>query len=166
LEGQEVIAFKWFAAGAVAPFTGVRWPRAGWVSAPAGGSAGSGVHACRIAHLPWWLDAELWRVELGGAVIEYETQLEAPRGRLLDRLTSWNAEAFARACAGRAAALSTKLGTKELAQYAELAGNCRPATAAYVAAVAAVAAQGPEAFAQERAWQAQWLATALNLHED
>jgi hypothetical protein len=160
-----VIAFKWLARGAMAPFTGVRWPLAEWVSAPAGGPEGSGVHACRIAHLPWWLDEELWRVELDGSVIERETQLEARRGRLLDRVTSWDPDAFAQACAARAAALAAEFATSELAEYAALARNGGAATAAYVAAVASVAARGTEAFAAERAWQAQWLARTLGLRE-
>jgi len=161
-----MIAFKWLARGAVAPFTGVQWLRGGFVSAPAGGAEGSGVHACRIAHLPWWIDAELWRVELEGAVIERETQLEARRTRLLDQVTAWNADAFAQACTGRAAAFAAGSATPELVEYAALAGKSEAATAAYIAAVAAVAARGTEtAFAEERTWQANWLASALDLRE-
>lgn len=40
-------------------------------------------------------------------------------------------------------------------------------TASFVASVAAVAARGAKAaFAEERAWQARWLARALDLREE
>jgi hypothetical protein len=165
MEGEEVIGFKWFARGTVAPFTFIRWPKTGWISAPAGGTAGSGVHACRIAHLPFWVDEELWRVELGGAIVEHETQLEAQRGRLQERISSWNPAAFATACARRAAAVAEEFPSSELDHYAALSRTCGTATAAYIAAVAMVAARGAHAFAEERAWQAQWLARELGLRE-
>jgi hypothetical protein len=157
-----MIAFKWLAAGAVAPFTGVRWPRTGWLLALPGD--GCGIHACRIADLPWWIDAELWRVELAGPVVERDTQVEAARARLLDQITAWDPRAFAYACAGRAAAFAAELKTPELSEYASISATLHAAGAAYVAAVAAVAARGNEkAFADERAWQAQWLARTLQI---
>jgi hypothetical protein len=89
-----VIAYKFLAAGRVGPFTGWAWPEREWVDAPSA-REGAGVHACRIEDLPWWIDDELWRVELSGPVLERETQIEARRGRLAGRVATWDARALA-----------------------------------------------------------------------
>ena len=68
----------------------------------------SGIHACRVEHLPYWLNWELWRVELGGKVVEGDTKLVAERGRLVDRIDAWAGDlraAFGRACSDRVLAL-------------------------------------------------------------
>ena|SRR5256885_1453185 len=49
-----------------------------------------GHHACRPQDLSYWIDAELWRIELEGPLRERATQIEARRGRLLDRIDDWN----------------------------------------------------------------------------
>ena len=54
--------------------------------------------------LPYWLNWELWRVELDGEIEQGETKLVAERGRLLARVDAWDAElqdAFCRACSER-----------------------------------------------------------------
>jgi hypothetical protein len=89
-----VIAFKFLRAGAVGPFTRFQWPATGWVEAPQA-REGYGVHACRASDLAWWISDELWRVELDGPAYERETQIEARRGRLLDRVAAWDAAARA-----------------------------------------------------------------------
>ena len=103
-------AWKFLAPGQVAPFGGVRWPEPGphapahWFRPPAGE-----VFACRIVDLPWWLDAELWEVELEGPVSTLESQLVAPAGRLLRRIEAWDASAlrdYGAACALRARELA------------------------------------------------------------
>jgi hypothetical protein len=162
-----VIAFKWLARGAVAPFTGVRWPVDGsWVRAPEGGPEGCGVHACRIAQLAWWIGEELWRVELDGSIVVRETQIEAPRARLLGQVTAWDPAAFAQACVARTEGFAAEVATDELADYLALIKIADAPTASFVASVAAVAARGTkDAFAEERAWQARWLARALDLRE-
>jgi len=86
-----VIAYKFLAAGAVGPFSGFRWTPGRWVEA-AREQEGFGIHACRPADLSWWIHAELWRVELEGPVRERATQIEARRGRLVDRIEAWNAQ--------------------------------------------------------------------------
>ncbi len=102
-------AFKFLAAGAVSPFTGFRWPSAGsWVEARSD-DPGSWVFACRARDLPYWLDAELWHVELDGPIREAPFQLSAPRARLTGRVESWNDQLrrrYARACALRARELA------------------------------------------------------------
>ncbi len=168
MEGEEVIAFKWLAKGAVAPFTGFRWPVDGsWVSAPPGATEGFGVHACRIAHLAFWVGEELWRVELQGPIVERETQLEGSSGRLLDRIAAWDPEAFRQACVERIAGFHAETPSAELSDYLALAKTVDAPIASFVAAVAAVAARGARsAFEEERARQSGWLARALQLREE
>ena len=63
-----MIAYKFLAAGRVAPFSGFEWPEptgdapGGWVEATVVDSCRSGVHACRVEYLPIWMAPELWRV--------------------------------------------------------------------------------------------------------
>lgn len=99
-----MIAFKFLAAGAVSPFTGFRWPAPGtWVGAPPG-REGARVHACRRGDLPYWLDEELWRVELGEPARHARYVLDAPTGRLVSRVKGWSpafGREYARACALR-----------------------------------------------------------------
>ncbi len=100
-----MIAHKFLARGAVSPFTAFRWPAPGeWVGAPAGREA-AWVHACRPGDLPYWLDDELWRIELGEPVREARYQVASPRARLVSRIGAWDAafgREYARACALRA----------------------------------------------------------------
>ena len=96
-----MIAYKFLERGAVTPFTGFAWPTDGnWVDA-AETSDGNGIHACRTRDLPYWISEELWRVEVAEPVREREAQIEAARGRLLQRLVDWDPRAFAAACAFR-----------------------------------------------------------------
>ena len=102
-----MLAWKFLATGAIAPFTGIRWPApegsrgARWVEGRA--SPGQGVHACAAEHLPYWFDEELWEVELDGPVTRAARQLIARRGRLVSRVDDWPAcqPEFARACLER-----------------------------------------------------------------
>jgi hypothetical protein len=120
-----------------------------------------GIHACRVRNLPYWLDDELWTVELSGYFREGEQALVASRGRLAERVEAWNAEAareFTEACAER----NGGLGAADPEE-----GWVPHAGAAYVAAHAAGLAaervgRGYErGFAEERAWQSGWLARRL-----
>jgi hypothetical protein len=102
-----VIAYKFLRAGRIGPFSEFCWPEPGvWVQTdqPTAGCR-SGIHACRIEDLPWWLADELWQIELRGAVDVNEHKLVAPAGRLLSRVELWTpgtALRFAEACAWRA----------------------------------------------------------------
>ena len=89
-----MIAYKFLAAGSIGRFSGFRWTPGAWVEAVRS-AEGWGVHACRPQDLSWWIDAELWRVELDGPTRERATQVEARRGRLLDRIEGWNENARA-----------------------------------------------------------------------
>lgn len=159
-----MIAFKFLRAGGIGPFTGFHWTRGTWVDAPAKGGEGTGVHACHIAHLPFWVDDELWTIELAGDVLERKKQVEGRRGRLLERVTAWDPRAFAGACADRAREYAARAPSAELNEYAAYAARGMAGNSGFMAAVAAVAAAGDEsAFAAERAWQARWLAETLRL---
>ncbi len=106
-----MFAYKFLAAGAIAPFTGRHWPLPGarapgaWLAASSEDLARRGVHACRLEHLSLWPDEELWLVELDGPFITDTCQIIAARGRLLRRVEPWNAATareYAAACAWRA----------------------------------------------------------------
>ena len=109
-----MIAWKFLRPGAVGPFSGFTWPTPAdgqpgpWVdSAGAPAECVAGIHACAVDHLPIWLDAELWVVELDGHVVRGATKLVAPRGRLMSRVAAWSADTageFGKACADRAQA--------------------------------------------------------------
>jgi hypothetical protein len=100
-----VIAFKFLGAGAVGPYTRFRWPvRGEWVDASVD-RADVWIHACRLSDLAYWIDDELWRIELDAPLREARYQIASPRGRLRGRVEGWGpplAREFAEACAWRA----------------------------------------------------------------
>ncbi|MBA3736037.1 MAG: hypothetical protein H0W90_12730 [Actinobacteria bacterium] len=64
-----------------------------------------GIHVCREPDLPYWIDDELWVIEVRGDIVEHETMMLAEEGRLVRGVESWDKEAaltFAQACAHRA----------------------------------------------------------------
>jgi hypothetical protein len=87
-----VIAYKFLAAGRVAPYSGVDWPEpAIWLESQGTPEpAGIGIHALRAEALLGWIDDELWTCELGGAIEDDGEVLVAERGRLLERVQAWN----------------------------------------------------------------------------
>ena len=89
-----MIAYKFLRTGAIGPFSAFQWKPGEWVEAVRSGE-GWGIHACRLEDLSRWINAELWRVELEGRVHERATQIEAERGRLLDRVHGWTEKARA-----------------------------------------------------------------------
>jgi hypothetical protein len=101
-------AFKFLEGGRIGPFSGERWPEPGgiddraWVRArDEADLCANGIHACRIADLPYWVNDELWVVELGGILLEDENKLVARCGRLVARVSAWNDTAkqrFGNAC--------------------------------------------------------------------
>jgi hypothetical protein len=104
-------AYKFLLPGAIAPFSRHPWPApagdapGGWVERSGDGAVCRGaVHACGAADLPWWLQAELWEVELAEPVEAVRHKLTAARGRLVRRVAGWDvacAARFAEACAWR-----------------------------------------------------------------
>ena len=80
--------------------TGFAWPlpagpdeAGGWVEANGPLEVcGRGVHACRADDLAWWLSAQLWEIEIDGAVLQDDPHtLVAERGRLVARVAGWPA---------------------------------------------------------------------------
>ena len=105
-----MIAFKFLARGAVGPFTGFAWPMptasspSTWVEVAPELLPDRGIHACLADHLTYWVDEELWIVELGDVVQRLSGQLISSRGRLLKR-TAWAREVanqLGKACTFRA----------------------------------------------------------------
>jgi hypothetical protein len=172
-----MIAYKFLRAGAIGSFSGFAWPRPGphgpgpWVeAAPFRGACGVGIHGCDGDHLVYWLDRELWLVELGGEVAAAQKKLIAPRGRLVRRIEAWD-EPLQRELAEAGIARA-----RELAEAAESRGEAEAALArGYLADTilfspidvgaglfcAAHAALSEDGFARERTWQSRWLAARL-----
>jgi hypothetical protein len=175
-----VIALKFLQPERRGRFSDEQWPL------PAGDEPGAwveargplelcanGVHACSADQLAYWLDAELWRVELDGDVHTEPTLVLARRGRLLDRVDGWPraGEAFAVECAEQTAELAARRPgdprltelAEDAAWHAERAAEPRQAVlAAYTAAVAADVHR-PGGFDEERARQSEALADRLGL---
>lgn len=165
-------AYKFLCAGGGAPFTGVAWPRpegsapGGWLEAGPIDPCRRGVHACLIEDLPYWIQDELWEVELGGEVRRVGEKLVAERGRLVGRVDSWNAEtagAFARDCVARTVELAARepavAGHATDAEKNAAKGNA--AVTGFIASRAAELAGGIDAYEAERSRQAAWLAALI-----
>ena len=128
-----MIAYKFLSPGAVAPFTRRVWPQPGptgagaWLDAP-DDRAEHGVHACRVRDLSFWLESELWRVELDDPLHEGPRQIIGSRGRLLERIWRWDEEgsrSFAEACAWRARDRAVAALRREaFDEQAELLAGC------------------------------------------
>ena len=88
-----MIAYKFLRRDGCGIFSGFAWPAPGeWVEAVAV-ECESGVHACRVGDLPYWVARSLWEVELDGEVLEGRTKVVASRGRLVRRIEAWDDEA-------------------------------------------------------------------------
>jgi hypothetical protein len=168
-----MIAWKFLAPGAIGPFSRVTWPTpagdapAPWVEAKVHPCT-SGIHACEVSDLPYWLHAELWEIELDGSVARAGHKIVAPRGRLLRRIEAWDRNsmlAFCAACTARVRAVAAR--SEDAAEYLlDLeadANRSAAATVGFIAAHAIGAADGVEAAERERAAQAGFLFTQLGL---
>jgi hypothetical protein len=164
-----VIAYKFLCSGGVGPFSRYAWPlpreeRVGaWVIGGARTElCQSGVHACRVRDLPWWLQDELWEAELDGEISTGRHKVMAPRARLLGRVEAWDAacaQRFADACALRArdhaATALERAGAKHAGgQLRKASGNRAVRDAARVWADAAEAARIPVMMARDAAIRA------------
>lgn len=112
-------AFKFLAEGGRGIFSDFRWPLP-WDGAPGSWVKSglplqlciSGVHVCGEDDLPYWIDEELWVVELRGEVLAQDRMIIAEEGRLVRKIDGWDPEtarSFAEECAlrARAAAVET-----------------------------------------------------------
>jgi hypothetical protein len=163
-----VTAYKVLEPGRLSPFTRFAWPEGEWIDAEAVEPCRSGIHACRVADLPYWLGPELWEIELDGDVAEQARKVVARRGRLVRRIAEWNDDLlreFTAACRAE-----TKLRVGAIAILSGYVGDIdrfraagRHGLAAFAAARAAERAGGSRAYERERARQAGWLADRLGL---
>lgn len=163
-----MIAYKVLGDGAVAPFTRFRWPPGAWVETDSVDPCRSGIHACRVRDLPFWLGPELWEIELDGEIVEQERKVVARRGRLGRRVDGWNDDLLAALAASCVRETRLRYGSiPTLAGYVDdvrrLAGQRRWPLAAFVAARVAELDGGPAAYERERRRQASWLAGRLGL---
>jgi hypothetical protein len=164
--------------GAVSFLSGFRWPR------PTDGRPGAWVRAgtdappdvvrgVPLEQLPWWLDDELWEVELDGSLVSSGRALGGERARLVRRVDAWTpelAQELVADCERRVREAAGEEYADDVVLYAEDAD--RPATAAAVAAnIAAHALAGGDKsapgyaarFERERRWQVEWLKRHLQL---
>jgi hypothetical protein len=167
-----VIAYKFLRADGTSVFTGFRWPLPDggpgeWVSAEVE-PCRSGIHACRVADLPYWVGRTLYEVELAGYVVADDTKVVASRGRLRRRVDAWDDDlrvAYTRHCADRAHELAQGASPPLEAWEAVIEPSVPegPALLGFVAARIAEQISGTPAYHAERDAQAQWLVERLGL---
>jgi hypothetical protein len=127
-------AFKFLSEGGRGIFSDFRWPL------PWDGTPGSwvradlplepcvnGIHVCREDDLPYWIDDDLWVIELRGEAATHTRMIVAEEGRLVAKIDDWNREtatSFAETCAlrARAAAVDTLRGADRDEDAAALEG--------------------------------------------
>ena len=163
-----MIAYKFLDAGRVAPFARFRWPIGEWVDAGAVEPCLSGIHACTVEQLPYWLGRELWEMELDGEVVRQARKLVAARGRLARRHDGWNDDLRRAFVADVLERTRRRFGSVPVlsgyvADIERFRATGRVGLAAFAAARAAERSGGPRAYERERARQAAWLAKRLDL---
>jgi hypothetical protein len=117
-----VIAYKFLDGQGRGVFSGFRWtgePAGTWIETARVVACREGVHGCRPGDLAWWVNDDLWQIELDGDVVEAGRKVAARRGRLHRRIDAWAGGAtteFAEATVFRArdAALAVGGGRPEL----------------------------------------------------
>jgi hypothetical protein len=172
-------AYKFLRPGRVGPFSGARWPApqdgepGKWVRGPDDGTVlcATGVHACTLDDLPFWVAEELWEVELEEPCERQRSKLVAPAGRLVARVEAWDEAAalgFMDATVERIRQLDTAGYMTEAeifcagdAGRSDAFGNAALST--MIAVEAAERAGGVAAVRVERVRQATWLADRLAL---
>jgi hypothetical protein len=88
-----VFAYAFLAKGAVDPLSGFVWPTptdgepGAWVSRDT--APREALRGYPARDLPYWLDEELWNIELAGALTERGHLLLGERARLLGRIDAW-----------------------------------------------------------------------------
>jgi len=161
-----VTAYKFLAADGAGIFTRFQWPVGQWVEAEID-PCRSGVHACRLSDLPYWLGPALYEIELDGEIVEQGLKVVAPRGRLTRRIDAWSDETreeYSQMCIARAAELvaSSPLPLGSWAPPPAASGG-GPALMGFIAARIAEQLGGLDAYMDERVRQADWLADRLAL---
>jgi hypothetical protein len=166
-----VIAYKFLADDGSSVFSRFRWPLPNggpgdWVEAEVD-PCRSGVHACRLVDLPFWIAPALYEAELDGDVVVHSLKVVAPRGRLVRRIDDWNAdtrEEYSQMCIARAGELAASApeGVADWAPAPDMS-VAGPALMGFVAARIAEQLGGTGAYMEERMRQSAWLADRLHL---
>ena len=167
-----MIAYKFLRNDGTSVFTRFAWslPDFGpgaWVEADVE-PCRSGIHACRLADLPYWAGQELYEVELDGEIAEGSMKVVAPRARLVRRIEAWSAGArdeYTRMCAdrGHELARSANPPLDDWEAVIEPSIPEGPALLGFVAARIAEQISGPAAYRAERTCQTEWLVERLGL---
>ena len=167
-----MIAYKFLRRDGTSVFAEFRWPLAdgrpgAWVEASVE-PCHSGIHACRLADLPLWVNDQLYEIELDGDIVEEPTKVVASRARLLRRVEAWDDDrraSYTRMCAARALELarSTSPPLHDWEAVVEPSLPEGPALLGFVAARISEEISGVAAYDAERARQADWLAQYLGL---
>jgi hypothetical protein len=164
-------AYKFLAEDGMGVFSRFAWPlpnggSGAWVEAEVA-VCRSGVHACRLIDLPYWVAPMLYEIELDGPVDRQAIKVVAPRGRLIRRVEEWNDEtrdAYAQMCRERAAELAAEAQPAGL--WAPRVGiTAGPALTGFMAARIAEELGGVDGYVEERMRQSAWLADRLGLDE-
>ncbi len=126
----------------------------------------NGYHACAPQFVSRWISAQLYEVELSGALVDAEDKTVASDMRIIRKVDAWNAKTqrlFAVWCAREALKLADNPDTRSVAacdvaeRYANGTASGEELAAAWAAAwAAAKAAAGAAAWAAARA--AAWAA--------
>jgi hypothetical protein len=165
-------AYKFLAEDGMGLFSRFAWPLpnggpGAWVESDEVVTCRSGVHACRLIDLPYWVAPMLYEIELDGPVDRQALKVVAPRGRLIRRIAGWDAEtrdAYTLMCRERADELAAQ--AEPLGLWAPGAGTTAgPALAGFMAARIAEELRGVEGYVEERMRQSAWLAERLGLDE-
>jgi hypothetical protein len=169
-----MIAYKFLRGDGSSVFSGFRWPLpdgapGAWVEA-AVDPCRSGIHACRLSGLPYWIGRSLYEVELAGEIVEGRTKLVGSRARLLRRVEAWNdglRDEYTRMCADRAheLALGAAPPLEQWDAVIEPSVPEGPALLGFVAARIADERFGIDAYHDERGRQTAWLVARLGLQD-
>jgi hypothetical protein len=165
-------AYKFLAEDGMGVFSRFAWPLpnggpGAWVESDDVVWCRSGVHACRLIDLPYWLAPMLYEIELDGPVDRQAIKVVAPRGRLIRLIEGWDAEtreAYMQMCRERADKLAAQAEPSGL--WAPRPGTTAgPAMMGFMAARIAEEIGGVDAYVEERMRQSAWLADRLGLDQ-
>lgn len=84
-----MLAYKFLRHDQRGVHTGWRWPVGEWVESAEVDPCRSGIHACEVDDVAWWLADELWVIELEGTVARARHKVVARRGRLVHVLDAY-----------------------------------------------------------------------------
>jgi hypothetical protein len=164
-------AYKFLAEDGMGVFSRFAWPLpnggpGAWVESEVV-PCRSGVHACRLIDLPYWVAPMLYEIELDGPIDRQAIKVVAPRGRLIRRIEGWDdetREAYTQMCRARASELAAVLKPADLwAPRAQ--STAEPALMGFMAARIAEQLGGVDGYVEERMRQSAWLADRLDLEE-